>query len=178
MTGGIVASTLVNETIVNNANGFGVNNLGGTPVLWNSIVYNNNVGADLSGFVFGPPMAGIPTVNYTDFCGLPWPAGTTCGTLPPGGPVAGCIDLAPDFVLPAAPNFVLRCASSGTTCPNGCALPCASPCVDAGEANGPGSPKMPVVDADGFDRTVSLNQPCPPPDRPDMGATEKRTCTP
>ncbi len=170
----------------------------GTPVIWNSIVYFNNTGLaptylpgtatgpDLQGFVLPAtlPQVGVPgTVNYSDFCGAVL---GVCGSqlTPPAGSFHGCISAFPDFVNPAPPpptppNFELRCAGgAGGACPTGCSLLCVSRCVDAGDPTGPGFPVMPVVDANELDRDVSLNQPCPPADMPDMGAIEKQGCTP
>jgi hypothetical protein len=160
-----VGPTLVVETIVNHANGYGVNNVVivvpppinfvyGQPRLWSSIVYGNNGpvvgvqfpnwgGPDLFGFDFGMgnPAVGGPTVDYSDFCGFPWdPVMEPCGSGPLGGPnAAGCITSPPTFVAPAAPNFIPTCAPTGTTPPN-CACtapPAGSACIDAGNDAGP-----------------------------------------
>lgn len=190
---GILASTVVHETIVNHPNGYGANNVNGnaTPVLWNSIVYDNMGlvvppppppstapwgGPDLFGFRF-PPSAIQGVVQFSDFCGGPWqplPA-FACGSGPAGGPIAGCITSAPVFLAPSSPDFQLTCASSGATPP--CTAACLSLCVDAADPVGPGSPLMPVTDTHGADRAVTLN-PTIRPDTPDMGASEKQTCTP
>lgn len=152
------------------------------PVIWNSIVYGNGpaaLGADLSGFAFGPPAVGVPTVNSSDFCGGPWAVfGVACGTQgTPTGYSAGCISSPPNFVLPAAPNFVLVCGGGcgPAPCPP-CAGPCpGSACIDAGDQAGPGVPAMPLTDTNGAPRAVSLNSPALVPD---MGAVEKQACIP
>jgi hypothetical protein len=182
---GQLEPTLVHETVVFHGNGYGVNNVPGIgsaisrPVIWNSIVYSN-AGApgapDLSGFSF-PPFATGGLVNFSDFCGLPW--AVACGTVPSiNPPIAGCVNADPVFVAPGPPGFNLSCATGGSPCPGGCASICISPCIDAASPTGPGSPLMPVIDGTGADRTVSLNQPCPATEPPDMGAIEKQGCTP
>ncbi len=192
--GTTLAPTLVNETIVNNVNGFGVNNVivsaVSIPVILNSIVYDNNVGIvvagvpkDLLGFNFGPPTPGTATVNNSDFCGTPW--AVVCGTQQTpliGPPVdsAGSISFPPDFVLPAAPAFVPRCGGGCgpppcPPCTPTCLAAGGSRCIDLGDQGGPGFPVMPLTDANGAPRAVGLNSPVA---NPDMGAVEKQTCIP
>ena len=148
---------------------------------WNSIIYANNgipvpmsAGLDLSGFRF-PPFATGGLVNFSDFCGYPWGVTVPCGSNPPT--MAGCISVVPDFVNPAAPNFVLRCGGGGT--PGPCTPTClpagGSRCIDAGDPTGPGAPAMPLTDANGAPRAVGLNSSALVPD---MGAVEKQTCSP
>jgi len=195
-----LSPTLVVETIVNHANGYGVNNVAGnlsalsTPRIWNSIVYGNNGtpvpgagGIDLFGFNFGsanPAGAGTPTVDFSDFCGYPWPAtpAFACGSGPATGPNgAGCITSPPTFVAPAAPNFTPACAGTGGSPPT-CACT-GSACIDAGNDAGPvdsfGAPLMPPTDANGSPRIRDLYvDPTPIGGEVDMGAVEKHTCVP
>ncbi len=179
--GSTLTPTLLHETIVNqdHPGGFGVNNVAGVgsaisrPVIWNSIVYFNAGGVDLSGFSF-PPFATGGLVNSTDFCGTPW--GVGCGTQTTPN-AAGCLSADPVFGSVLLSDFELTCSGAGSPPSCGCAGPPAgSACIDAGSPSPP-APLLPAVDAKGADRTVTLTAGLPP-DTPDMGALEKQTCIP
>jgi len=186
---GVLAPVLVNETIVLNANGFGVNNAGGvgTPVLWNSIVYDNNAAVtaagppkDLNGFSFPGPGATGGLVNFTDFCGAPWlSTDPACGTIDDPFAAHMCTSAPPQFEAPTATpaNFQLICAGGGTP------SPCSPPCYVAGTPGGgsrcidrasPSAPSYLLLDATGAPRVGLVAATAVP----DMGALEKQSCTP
>jgi len=189
---GVIQPVLVNETIVQHPS-FGVINASAAavPEVWNSIVYDNNPGVtspgaakDLSGFAFGPP-AGLASVNYSDFCGAPWTATppVPCGSVSDPAFPHMCISSDPQFESapppPLAPNLQLICAGGGTVPPSPCSTPCyaaglpggGSRCIDRATSS---APAYSTVDATGAPRIGLVSGTAVP----DMGALEKRTCTP
>ncbi len=177
--------------------GFGMNNVFTTsePRLWNSNVRENNgppLGPwnDLNNFGFASttPQPG-GRVAYSNFCGSPFGAAVTCGSLsnPIPGPAGsdGCISSDPFFAVPVSGVFELTCGPT-PACPTNppvtdCTL---SEAIDSGWIAGAGLafpaglavPTIPGLDALLRPRPIQITGLVPA--RPDMGALEKPTACP